>query len=93
MANPEKIQKLANTAKHLIAISETPSYPVLKEIIEKKIADQTNRFVSTPVVSQQELDYHRGVLHGMRVVLDTIEKGPAEFERAMRQARLSEEEM
>jgi len=88
--SPEKIHALANRAKHLIAISETPSYPVLKEIVEAKIAAETRKFISTPEVSAQHLDYTRGLLRGMQVVLDVIERGPKEFEQAMRMAQMEE---
>ena len=88
--SPEKIRVLADRAKHLIAISETPSYPILKEIVEGKIAAETRKFIATPEVSPQHLDYTRGLLRGMQVVLDVIERGPKEFEQAMKMAQLEE---
>ncbi len=81
---------LADRAKHLIAISETPSYPFLKEIVEGKISAETRKLISTPEVSPQHLDYTRGLLRGMQVVLDVIERGPKEFEQAMRMAQIEE---
>jgi len=88
--SPEKIRTLADRAKHLIAISEMPSYPILKEIVEGKIATETRKFIATPEVSAQHLDYTRGLLRGMQVVLDVIERGPKEFEQAMKMAQLEE---
>ena len=67
-----------------------PSYPVLKEIVEGKIATETRKLISTPEVSAQHLDYTRGLLRGMQVVLDVIERGPKEFEQAMKMAQLEE---
>ncbi len=90
--NHDKIRSLRERAQHLIAISETPSYGALKEIIEAKINVETRKFIGTPEVSQQQLDYTRGLLRGMQIVLDVVEKGPKEFDRAMQMARLSEEE-
>jgi hypothetical protein len=88
--SPEKIQTLADRAKHLIAISELPSYPVLKEIVEGKIRTETRKFIGTPDLSDQHLDYTRGLLCGMQVVLDIIEGGPNELARAMKMAQLED---
>jgi hypothetical protein len=88
--SPEKIRALADRAKHLTAISETPSYPVLKEIIEGRINAETRKFIGVPEVSPQHLDYTRGLLRGMQLVLDVIERGPKEFDQAMRMAQLEE---
>ena len=89
--HPDKVRALADRARHLIAISETPSYPILKEIIEGKINVEIRKFIGVPVVSAQQLDYTRGLLRGMQVVLDVIEKGPKEFEKAMQMANLEEQ--
>lgn len=89
MANPAQVRE---RAQHLIALRESPSFPVFREILETKIRQQTRRFISVPDLTAQQLDYHRGVLNGLQVALDVIEKGPQEFERAMRLARLEEGE-
>ncbi len=89
--SPEKVKALAAQAHHLIAISETPSYPILKGIVEKKIENETRKFISTPELSDQHLDYTRGLLCGMRVVLDMIEGGQNELARAMILAQQLEE--
>jgi hypothetical protein len=47
-----KIAALAERATHLTALKNTPSYPILKEIIEGKIRVEMRRFVSTVQVSQ-----------------------------------------
>lgn len=65
---------------------------MLKEIIEGKIQLETRKFISVPVVGQQELDYGRGLMRGLLTVLDVIEKGEKEFERALQQARQIEAE-
>lgn len=87
-----KVAKLADRAQHLTALKESPSFPVFKQIIETKIQREVKRFVSTPVVSQQELDYGRGLLHGLQSALVVIESGEREFQRAMRLAQALEEE-
>lgn len=89
--NQEQVTRLADRAKHLTALKESPSYPVFKEIVERKIEVETKRFISTPVVSQQELDYGRGLLNGLQAALGIIERGEKEFERAMRMAQTLEE--
>ena len=86
----DRVAKLADRAKHLTALSESPSYPVFKEIVEGKIRSETRRFIGTPVVSQQELDYGRGLLNGLQTALLIIERGEKQFELAMRQARALE---
>ncbi len=89
--NPEKIRELRDRAEHLIAISQTPSYPILKGIVEGKIRTEVRKFIGTPEISTQHLDYTRGLLRGMQVVLDMIEKGPQEFERAVKMAQAEEQ--
>ena len=93
MADADKVRILAERAKHLSALKESPSYPIYRDILEGKIRTETRRFISTPVVSQQELDYGRGLLNGLRSALDVIERGEKQFEQAMRQARLLDEEV
>ena len=88
--SPESVQRLADRAKHLTALAESPSFPVFKEIIEGKIRSETRKFIGTPVVSQQELDYGRGLLNGLQSALTIIERGEREFERAMKHARALE---
>ncbi len=86
----DRVAALADRARHLTALHESPSYPIYKEIVEAKIAVETKRFISTPVVSQQELDYGRGLLNGLQAALSIIERGEKEFENAMRMARALE---
>lgn len=86
-----KVQALADRAKHLTAISESPSYPILKSIIDAKVQRETRKFIATPTASQQELDYARGMLFGMQSILTIIEKGEEEFKKAMRMARVLDE--
>ena len=64
---------------------------MLKEIIDGKIRAETRKLIATPEVSPQHLDYTRGLLRGMQVVLDVIERGPKEFDQAMKMAQLQEE--
>lgn len=92
MANPEKVRLLRERAEHLIAISQVPSYPILKEIVEGKIRTETRKLIGTPEITGQHLDYTRGLLMGMQTVLDVIEKGPQELDRAIAMARANEEE-
>lgn len=87
----EKIRAQRERAQNLIAIKESSSYPVLKEIVEAKIRREMRTFISTPAVSQQELDYGRGLLAGMQAVLDVVEKGEQQLELAIKQAHLLEE--
>lgn len=86
----DRVQRLADQAKHLSALKESPSYPIFKEIIERKIQSETRRFIGSPVVSQQELDYGRGLLNGLQSALTIIESGEKEFQKAMRQAQALE---
>lgn len=86
----DKVARLADRAKHLTALHESPSYPIFKEIVEGKIRAETKRFIGTPVVSQQELDYGRGLLNGLQSALVIIERGETEFRKAMRQAQALE---
>lgn len=92
MADPAKIQALADRAKHLTALAESPSFPVFKDIIEGKVRMEMRRFIGSPVVSQQELDYGRGLMHGLQSALLIIERGEQEFQRAVKAARVIEEE-
>ena len=87
----ERVTKLADRAKHLTALKESPSYPVYREILETKIQKETARFISTPVVSQQELDYGRGLMNGLRQALAILENGEREFQKAMRMAQALDE--
>ncbi len=87
-----KIQALADRAKHLTALAESPSFPVFKDIIEGKVRMEMRRFIGSPVVSQQELDYGRGLMHGLQSALVIIERGEAEFQRAVKMSRAIEEE-
>ena len=84
---PDKVAALADRAKHLIAIRESPSYPILKDILEHRIDVETRRLVSIPVALPQGLDWGRGFIYGMQTCLATIEKGEKELEQAIRQAR------
>lgn len=88
----EKVTKLADRARHLTALKESPSFPVFKEIVERKIQVETRKFIGTPVVSAQELDYGRGLLNGLQAALSIIEGGEKEFERAMRMAQALDDE-
>lgn len=88
----EKVTKLADRARHLTALKESPSFPVFKEILETKIRVETKRFIGTPVVSAQELDYGRGLLNGLQAALSIIEGGEREFQKAMRLAQAMDEQ-
>lgn len=88
----EKVRQLTDRARHLTAIKSSPSYPVLKDIIEGKIRAEIRRFIGNPSVPAQQLDYGRGFLRGMQTVLDVIERGEKELERAIKAARLLEDE-
>jgi hypothetical protein len=83
-------EELAERATHLIALRESPSYPILKDILEKRIAVETRRLVSTPIALQQGLDWGRGFIYGLQTLVVTIEKGEQELERAIKQARALE---
>lgn len=91
MAREDAIRRQRERATHLVTLKESPSYPVLKEIIETKIRQEMRKFLETPAVSQQELDYFRGRFSGMRIVLDVIEKGEQQLELAIRAAQALEE--
>ena len=86
-----KVQELADRATHLTALKNSPSYPTFKQILEEKINRETRVFLRTAKVSQQELDYGRGLLWGLKNALDVIERGEEEFEKAMKMARAIEE--
>lgn len=90
MANEQKIREKREEAQHLIAIKESPSYPVLKAIVEEKIQAEFRKFVAEPAVSQQGLDYARGEMFGMQWVLNVIERGEKEFQKAVRMAQTAE---
>lgn len=92
MANQEAIRRLADRGQHLSTLKGHPSYPAFKAIVEKQIENITKKFISTAVVSQQELDYGRGLMNGLQWSIDVIERGEKEFQRAMQLARLEEEQ-
>ena len=82
---------LADRAKHLIALKESPSYPILKAILEDRIAVETRRLISTPIALPQGLDWGRGFIYGLQSCIATIEKGENELRKAIRQAQVLEE--
>lgn len=88
----DKVARLADRARHLTALHESPSYPIYRDILQAKIDRETERFISTPVVSQQELDYGRGLMNGLRAALTILERGEQEFQRAMKLAQTLDEE-
>lgn len=81
---------LADRATHLIALKESPSFPILKEIMEERIRVETRRLVSTPVALQQGLDWGRGFIYGLQMAIATIEKGEKQLDLAIRQVRALE---
>lgn len=85
-----KIQAQRERAQHLVALRESPSFPIFKEIVETKIRREVNKFIGTAVISQQELDYGRGFFNGLQTALDIIEKGEAQLEAAIRAAQTLE---
>lgn len=90
--SPDKVAALADRARHLTALHESPSYPIYREILQAKIDREIGRFISTPNVSQQELDYGRGLMNGLRAALVILERGEQEFQRAMKLAQVLGEE-
>lgn len=91
MSSADRIQRQRERAQHLIALRESPSYPVLKEIVERDIRKEFDKFIKTPAVTDQCLDYARGLMFGMQRVLSIIEKGEQQLEIAVKAARQLEE--
>lgn len=88
----ETVRQLADRAQQLLAIKNNPAWPVVKEIVEGEIAKKIRILVRTPAVSQQQLDWWRGAIHGMGLTILIIEKGEKEFQRAVEAARELDEE-
>lgn len=87
MPTEDRIQRQRERGQHLIALRESPSYPVLKSIVETKVAKESRKFISTAAVSQQELDWGRGFMFGMQTVLEIIENGEKVLEQAIKAAQ------
>lgn len=90
MPSEERIQRQRERAQHLIAIREFPSYPVLKEIVEQRVKRDMMKFIGTPVLSQQEIDFGRGFMFGLQTVIEIVENGEKQLEAAVRQAQALE---
>lgn len=90
MPSAAKLQEKRDEAQHLISIAASPSWPVVKELLNQKREKEMRRMIGTAVVSQQELDFGRGMLFGFQTFIDLIEKGPAVLERTVRIAQALE---
>lgn len=90
MPSDERIQRQRERGQHLIALRESSSYPILKQIVEAKVAKESRKFISTASVSNQELDWGRGFMFGMQTVLEIIENGEKVLEQAIRAAQALE---
>ena len=88
--NEQQIERQRDKAHHLIAIAETPSWPIVKQLLEEKREKEFRKMVGTAVLSQQELDFGRGMLFGFQTFIDLIEQGPKVLEQAIRQAQALE---
>lgn len=83
----QKVAKLADRAQHLVALKNSPSFPVYRDIIEGRVEAEQRKFVSSAVVSQQALDYARGLMFGLTWAVRVVEDGERAFQRALRQAQ------
>ncbi len=84
------VARLAERAQHLIAIKESPSWPILRQIIEAQIESKVTVLCSVSDLDDAKLHHLRGHVHGLRYVVAVVEGGEKEFERSVRDARALE---
>lgn len=89
--DPEKVRRLAEQAEHLSALSATPSWPVLRELLERRVNAHVKGFCAPGEKSTQDLDHTRGFICGLRYVIEMVEGGPKQLEKAIQQAQALEE--
>ena len=88
--NQKVAQELAARAQHLIAIKNSPSWPVVRDLMQTKIDKHTNTYFGADSLSNEKLHYGRGYIQGMRVMLLMVEAGEQEYERAIKNAQALE---
>ena len=86
----EKVAALNTRAQHLIAIKESPSWPILKGIIQHQIETKGTVLCAVDAMEDSKLHHLRGHIHGLRYVLAVVEGGEKEFARSVKQARTLE---
>lgn len=86
-----KARAKADTAKHLSALANSPSFPAFKQIIEADVEQKLDRFLRTETLTDQQLDYSRGWVAGLRYAVSVIEDGEREFQKAMEVVQRIEE--
>lgn len=73
--------------QHLLAIRENPSWPIVREILGRKLEILRRRYESPEALDAHDLNYTRGFISGLRYVLDVIENGDKQLARALAQAQ------
>ncbi len=88
--NAERARELQDRAKHLTAIKNTPSWPVVRDLVQAKFDAHLRTFLALSDVTDTKLHYGRGYLQGMRVMLMMVENGEKAYEDAVAAARALE---
>lgn len=86
-----KVRRLREQAQHLIAVKESPSWPVVEEIVQKQIDKKTVLLCGANTLSDSALHHLRGHVHGMQYVLAVVDGGQEAFEKAVAAAQANEE--
>ena len=88
--NQAAVTRLAERAQHLTAVKNSPSWPVVKAILEEQIEKAFSQLVGNATLSNEQLHYGRGRVQGMRVMLLMVEAGEKEYQKAMKAAQALE---
>lgn len=84
------LEERAEQAQHLIAIRETPSWPIVRGILEARVDHMRKRYESPEKLDEHDLNYTRGHISGLRYVLDVIENGDKQLAKAIAEAKEAE---
>ena len=84
-------QDRVERAQHLIAIKNTPSWPVVRELLLEEIEKKSSVFFASTSLTDAELHYGRGHLQGLRYMLAMIENAENSYEKAKRQSLAGDE--
>lgn len=91
--NEEKARRLADEARHLVAIKNSPSWPVVEEIIRRQIESKTTVLCSTGDIADSKLHHLRGHIHGLKYVLAVVNGGEKAFEQAVKAAQVLDDDV
>lgn len=88
--NDQKVRELADRAQHLVAVKNSPSWPVVEAIIRGQIEKKTTMLCGTGDIADSKLHHLRGHIHGLKYVLAVVNGGEKEFEEAVKRAKALE---